>query len=58
MLVRIWPEDRDGEEDVLVVDVTEILEHWYAGRPEEGGGAKPGADAKTVRRYTAEAAGM
>ena len=43
-----------------MVDVTEILEHWYAGRPKVEVARSLGVDAKTVRRYVApaEAAGM
>jgi transposase len=43
-----------------MVDVTEILEHWYAGRPKLVVAHSLGVDVKTVRRYTApaEAAGM
>nr|WP_300610179.1 hypothetical protein [Trebonia sp.] len=43
-----------------MVDVTEILQHWYAGRPKAGVARSLGVDAKTVRRYVAaaEAAGM
>ena len=43
-----------------MVDVTEILEHWYAGRPKTVVARSLGVDVKTVRRYTgpAEAAGM
>ncbi len=43
-----------------MVDVTEILRHWYAGRPKVEVARSLGVDAKTVRRYVApaEAAGM
>ena len=43
-----------------MIDVTEILEHWYAGRPKVEVARSLGVDAKTVRRYVAaaEAAGM
>src|SRR5437868_9506709 len=43
-----------------MVDVTEILEHWYAERPKVEVARSLGVDAKTVRRYVApaEAAGM
>ena len=43
-----------------MVDVTEILQHWYAGRPKVVVARRLGVDAKTVRRYVApaEAAGM
>ena len=42
-----------------MIDVTEILEHWYAGRPKVEVARSLGVDAKTVRRYVApaEAAG-
>ena len=38
-----------------MVDVTEILEHWYAGRPKVEVARSLGVDAKTVRRYVAPA---
>src|SRR5438094_511274 len=43
-----------------MIDVTEILQHWYAGRPKVEVARSLGVDAKTVRRYVApaEAAGM
>src|SRR5206468_10880270 len=43
-----------------MVDVTEILQHWYAGRPKVEVARSLGVDVKTVRRYVApaEAAGM
>jgi transposase len=43
-----------------MVDVTEILQHWYAGRAKVEVARSLGVDAKTVRRYVAaaEAAGM
>ena len=43
-----------------MVDVAEILQHWYAGRPKVEVARSLGVDAKTVRRYVApaEAAGM
>src|SRR5712691_4254306 len=43
-----------------MVDVAEILEHWYAGRAKVEVARSLGVDAKTVRRYVAaaEAAGM
>jgi hypothetical protein len=43
-----------------MVDVTEILEHWYAGRPKVEVARSLGVDAKTVRKYAAaaEAAGL
>jgi len=43
-----------------MIDVTEILQHWYAGRPKVEVARSLGIDAKTVRRYVAaaEAAGM
>src|ERR1700747_2438198 len=39
-----------------MVDVTEILQHWYAGRPKVEVARSLGVDAKTVRRYVAPAA--
>src|SRR3954451_7563883 len=43
-----------------VIDVVEVLQHWYAGRPKSVVASSLGADAKTVRKYVAkaEAAGM
>lgn len=43
-----------------MIDVVEILQHWYAGRPKTVVAASLGLDAKTVRKYVApaEAAGL
>ena len=43
-----------------VIDVTEILVHWYAGRPKTELATSLGVDRKTVRKYLApaEAAGF
>ena len=41
-----------------MVDVTEILQHWYAGRPKVEVARSLGVDAKTVRRYVAPADGL
>ena len=43
-----------------VIDVAEILEHWYAGRAKVEVARSLGVDAKTVRKYVhaAEAAGL
>lgn len=43
-----------------MVDVAEILEHWYAGRAKVEVARSLGVDAKTVRKYVAaaEAAGL
>ncbi len=43
-----------------VIDVTEILIHWYAGRPKAEVARSLGVDRKTVRKYVAaaEAAGL
>ncbi len=43
-----------------MIDVAEILEHWYAGRPKVQVARSLGVDAKTVRKYVhaAEAAGL
>lgn len=40
-----------------VIDVTEILMHWYAGRPKVEVARSLGVDPKTVRRYVAAAEG-
>lgn len=44
----------------VVVDVTEILMHWYAGRPKKEVARSLGVDPHTVRKYVraAEAAGL
>jgi hypothetical protein len=44
----------------VVVDVTEIYVHWYAGRSKSALAASLGVDRKTVRKYLApaEAAGI
>jgi hypothetical protein len=43
-----------------VIDVTEILVHWHAGRPEKEMAHSLGVDRKTLRKYIApaEAAGI
>src|SRR4051812_18100610 len=43
-----------------VVDVVEVLQHWYAGRPKSVVASSLGVDTKTVRKYVAkaEAGGM
>jgi transposase len=43
-----------------VIDVAEIFEHWYAGRPKVEVARSLGVDVKTVRKYVAaaEAAGL
>ena len=38
-----------------LIDVTEILEHWHAGRSQAEIAASLGVDRKTVRKYTAPA---
>jgi len=38
-----------------VIDVAEIFEHWYAGRPKVEVARSLGVDAKTVRKYVAPA---
>ena len=35
-----------------MIDVTEILVHWYAGRSQNELAASLGVDRKTVRKYT------
>ncbi|MFE3329232.1 hypothetical protein [Streptomyces sp. NPDC059176] len=49
----------DGEENIVVVDITEIYVHWYAGRSKSELAASLGVDRKTVGEYLApaEAAG-
>ena len=44
----------------IVIDVVEVLEHWYAGRPKTVVAESLGVDRKTVRKYAlrAEAAGF
>lgn len=43
-----------------MIDIVEVLEHWYAGRPKAQVSASLGLDRKTVRKYVgpAEAAGF
>ena len=43
-----------------MIDVAEILEHWYLGRPKAEVARSLGVDVKTVRKYVAaaEAAGL
>jgi hypothetical protein len=43
-----------------VIDIVEILVHWYAGRSQHELAASLGVDRKTIRKYTAPAvaAGM
>ena len=43
-----------------MIDVIEILTHWYAGRSQNGLATSLGVDRKTLRKYTAPAvaAGM
>jgi hypothetical protein len=38
-----------------VIDIVEILEHWYAGRPELVVAQSLGVDRKTLRKYMAPA---
>jgi len=38
-----------------VIDVTEILVHWHAGRSQADIASSLGVDRKTVRKYTAPA---
>jgi transposase len=46
--------------EFAVVDVTEMLKHWYAGRPKNELARSLGVDVKTARKYItpAEAAGL
>jgi hypothetical protein len=39
----------------VVVDITEIYVHWYAGRSKSALAASLGVDRKTVRKYLAPA---
>jgi hypothetical protein len=43
-----------------VIDIVEILTHWYAGRSQNELASSLGVDCKTLRKYTgpARAAGM
>lgn len=43
-----------------MIDIVEVLEHWYAGRPKAAVAESLGVDRKTVRKYAAraEAAGV
>jgi transposase len=58
--VRWWTEGEMARRTFTMVDVTEILEHWYAGRAKVEVARSLGVDAKTVRKYVAaaEAAGL
>jgi len=38
-----------------VIDVVEVLQHWYAGRPKSVVASSLGVDPKTVRKYVARA---
>lgn len=38
-----------------VIDIVEVLEHWYAGRPKAQVSASLGLDRKTVRKYVRQA---
>ncbi len=38
-----------------VIDIVEILEHWYSGRPISTIASSLGLDAKTIRKYIAQA---
>ena len=38
-----------------VIDIVEILEHWYAGRPKLVVAQSLGVDRKTLRKYVAPA---
>ena len=44
----------------VVIDIVEILEHWYAGRPKLAVADSLGVDRKTIRKYVtpAEEAGF
>ena len=37
-----------------MIDVIEILTHWYAGRSQNELSASLGVDRKTLRKYTAQ----
>jgi hypothetical protein len=45
---------------ITVIDVVEVLEHWYAGRPKSVVATSLGMDVQTVRKYVspAEVAGL
>jgi hypothetical protein len=38
-----------------VIDIVEVLEHWYAGRPKLAVAESLGVDRKTIRKYVAPA---
>lgn len=38
-----------------MIDIVEILVHWYAGRSQHELAASLGVDRKTIRKYTAPA---
>src|SRR5258708_11458316 len=58
--VPCWTEGVMARRTFSMVDVAEILEHWYAGRPKAEVARSLGVDVKTVRKYVAaaEAAGL
>lgn len=39
----------------VVIDIVEVLEHWYAGRPKAVVAESLGVDRKTIRKYVAPA---
>src|SRR5260221_12080340 len=57
--VSCWTEGVMARRTFSMVDVAEILEHWYAGRPKAEVARSLGVDVKTDRKYVAaaEAAG-
>src|SRR5258707_8389272 len=58
--VSCWTEGVMARRTFSMVDVAEIVEHWYAGRPKAEVARSLGVDVKTVRKYVAaaEAAGL
>src|SRR5258708_14328971 len=58
--VPCWTEGVMARRTFSMVDVAEIVEHWYAGGPKAEVARSLGVDVKTVRKYVAaaEAAGL
>src|SRR2546430_11038710 len=54
-LVHGWAREPMARRSFTVVDVTEILIHWYAGRSLSEVSDSLGVDRKTIRKYLAPA---
>jgi hypothetical protein len=47
--------ERMARRTFYVIDITEILVHWYAGRSQHDVAGSLGVDRKTIRRYVGPA---